>query len=195
MDTRTPRLELNGWAAEAGKLGITGKQNILDFAEAANTIRVALGEDLGEDAILNIGKLANMFGEVERSGIKNAMLAVGSAVNQVGQSSMASEKYLVEFTARMAGTANQAGMSISEILGYGKFKSGDDKIYKIAGARVKSNDNETMQDVLGRYIHVGQEVTVAVDDDPYHQKNNDADKSINAAVFTDGQNVSQRLME
>ncbi|OCW94226.1 phage tail tape measure protein [Macellibacteroides sp. HH-ZS] len=118
MDTRTPRLELNGLAAEAGKLGITGKQNLIDFVEAANTIKVALGEDLGEDAILNIGKLANMFGEVERSGIKNAMLAVGSAVNQVGQSSMASEKYLVEFTARMAGTANQAGMSISEILGY-----------------------------------------------------------------------------
>lgn len=118
MDTRTPRLELNGLAAEAGKLGITGKQNLIDFVEAANTIKIALGEDLGEDAILNIGKLANMFGEVERSGIKNAMLAVGSAVNQVGQSSMASEKYLVEFTARMAGTANQAGMSISEILGY-----------------------------------------------------------------------------
>lgn len=84
---------------------------------------------------------------------------------------------------------------VSEILGYGKFKSGDDKIYKIAGARVKSNDNETMQDVLGRYIHVGQEVTVAVDDDPYHQKNNDADKSINAAVFTDGQNVSQSMID
>ncbi len=118
MDTRTPRIELNGLAAEAGKLGIKGKKNIIDFVEAANTIKVALGEDLGKEAILSIGKLANMFGEVERSGIKNAMLAVGSAVNQVGQSSMASEKYLVEFTARMAGTANQAGMSISEILGY-----------------------------------------------------------------------------
>ncbi len=118
MDTRTPRLELNGLAAEAGKLGITGKQNLIDFVEAANTIKVALGEDLGEDAILNIGKLANMFGEVERSGIKNAMLAVGSAVNQVGQSSMASEKYLVDFTARMAGTANQAGFTVSQILGY-----------------------------------------------------------------------------
>lgn len=118
MDTRTPRLELNGLAAEAGKLGITGKQNLIDFVEAANTIKVALGEDLGEEAILNIGKLSKMFGEVEKSGIKNAMLAVGSAVNQVGQSSMASEKYLVEFTARMAGTANQAGLSISEILGY-----------------------------------------------------------------------------
>ncbi len=46
------------------------------------------------------------------------MLAVGSAVNQVGQSSMASEKYLVDFTARMAGTANQAGFTVSQILGY-----------------------------------------------------------------------------
>lgn len=118
MDTRTPRIKLNELAAEAGKLGITGKQNLIDFVEAANTIKVALGEDLGEEAILNIGKLATMFGEVEKSGIKNAMLAVGSAVNQVGQSSMASEKYLVEFTARMAGTSNQAGLSISEILGY-----------------------------------------------------------------------------
>ena len=45
---------------------------------------------------------------------------------------------------------------VSEVLGYGKFRSGD-TIYKLAGAKVKGNADETMTDVLGRYIHPGDE--------------------------------------
>lgn len=48
MDTRTPSEPKTDWfLLKAGKLGITGKQNLIDFVEAANTIKVALGEDLG----------------------------------------------------------------------------------------------------------------------------------------------------
>ena len=41
---------------------------------------------LGKDAITQIGKLADMFGEGDRS-LKENMLAVGSAVNSVAQNS------------------------------------------------------------------------------------------------------------
>lgn len=117
MDTRTSREMLNALAGEAGKLGITGIDNVLEFVEAADMINVALGEDLGEDAVNNIGKLAQMFDDGSRS-LKGNMLAIGSAVNQVAQSSSASEPYLVEFTARMGGVAKQADLAVTDVMGF-----------------------------------------------------------------------------
>lgn len=118
MDTRTAREKLNALAGDAGRLGITGKKEVLEFVDAADKINVALGEDLGEDAVKNIGKLAQMFGEDEKMGLRGAMLATGSAINEVAQNSSAAEAYLVAFTARVAGAANQAKVSQSDILGY-----------------------------------------------------------------------------
>ena len=117
MDTRTPREELNRLAGEAGKLGITGRDNVREFVEAADMINVALGEDLGEEAVNQIGKLSQMFGDESRS-LKDNMLAIGSAVNQVAQSSSASEPYLVSFTARMGGVGKQANLAVTDIMGY-----------------------------------------------------------------------------
>lgn len=117
MDTRTPRTRLNELAGDAGKLGISTKEGVLEFVEAANMINVALGEDLGKDAITQIGKLADMFGQGDRS-LKENMLAVGSAVNSVAQNSAASEPYLVEFTARMGGVGKQAKLAVTDIMGY-----------------------------------------------------------------------------
>lgn len=117
MDTRTPREELNRLAGEAGKLGITGVEDVREFVEAANMINVALGEDLGEEAVNQIGKLSQMFGDESRS-LKDNMLAIGSAVNQVAQSTSASEPYLVQFTARMGGVGKQAGLAVTDIMGF-----------------------------------------------------------------------------
>ena len=117
MDTRTPRTELNELAGTAGRLGIQAKEDVLEFVEAADMINVALGEDLGEDAIKNIGKLSDMFGDSTKS-MKENMLAIGSAVNSVAQNSSASEPYLVEFTARMGGVGKQAGLAITDVMGF-----------------------------------------------------------------------------
>lgn len=118
MDTRTPRQQLNDLAADAGRLGIQSKQQVLDFVQAADQINVALGEDLGEDAVKNIGKLAQMFGDADRMGLKQAMLSTASIINDLAQSSSASEGYLMDFTARLAGVGNQAGMSQSQIMAF-----------------------------------------------------------------------------
>lgn len=117
MDTRTPRTRLNELAGDAGKLGISTKEGVREFVEAADMIEVALGEDLGKDAIKQIGKLAGMFGEDDRS-LKQNMVAIGSAVNSVGQNSAAAEPYLVEFTARMGGVGKQAKLAVTDIMGY-----------------------------------------------------------------------------
>ncbi len=117
MDTRTSREALNDLAADAGRLGIQGKQQVLDFVEAADILNVALGEDLGEGAVKNIGKLAQLFGDADRMGLKQAMLATGSVINELAQSSSADEGYIMDFTARLAGMARQAGMTQAQVMG------------------------------------------------------------------------------
>jgi phage tail tape measure protein, TP901 family, core region len=118
MDTRTARTKLNEIAGDAGKIGAAGKKDIENFVEAANMIGVALGDDLGKDAVLNIAKLAQVFGEDKNKGLRGAMLATGSAVNAVGQNSSAAEGYLVGFTARVAGSAQQAKIAQTSLIGY-----------------------------------------------------------------------------
>ena len=118
MDTRTAREQLNALAGDAGRLGIQSRDQVLEFVDAADKINVALGEDLGEDAVKNIGKLAMMFGEDKTKGMRAAMLATGSAVNEVAQNCSAAEPFLVNFTARVAGAAHQAGIAQADILGF-----------------------------------------------------------------------------
>lgn len=117
MDTRTSREELNGLAAAAGRLGITSEAAIKEFVDGSDKIRVALGDDLGDNAVEQIGKLAQMFGEDKTRGLRGAMLATGSAVNELAQNSSASASYMVDFTAQLSGVAIQAGITQSEMLG------------------------------------------------------------------------------
>ena len=119
MDTRTPREQLNELAGAAGRLGITSKQGIEEFVDAADKISVALGDDLGDGAVDQIGKLAMAFGEDDRKGLRGAMLATGSAVNELAQSCSANAGYLVDFTARVAGVGKQFGLSQTQIMGFG----------------------------------------------------------------------------
>ena len=119
MDTRTAREKLNQLAGDAGRLGIQGKEAIMEFVEGADIINVALGDDLGEDAVKNIGKLTMSFGTDKDMGLRGAMLATASAVNELSQNSSASANYLVDFTARVAGFGKQIGLTQSQIMGFG----------------------------------------------------------------------------
>lgn len=119
IDTRTGRKELLKLASDAGKLGIEGHKNIMEFVEASDQINVALGEDLGQDAIINIGKLNDLFKVKDVYGYKEGMLKTGSAINELGANSSASESYLVEFARRLGGIGSQAGFTVQQILGLG----------------------------------------------------------------------------
>ena len=124
MDTRTAREQLNQLAYEAGKLGINSTQQVEQFVRAADKINIALGDVLGEGAMVTIGKLADVYSkstaQLTAAGddLEKKMLSIGSAVNQLGQSSTASEGYLVEFLSRMGGIATQANLSADAILGF-----------------------------------------------------------------------------
>lgn len=117
MDTRTSREQLNDLAGAAGRLGITSTQMVEEFVDGADKINVALGDDLGEGAVEKIGKLAQMFGEDKTKGLRGAMYATGSAVNELAQNSSANAGYIVDFTADLSGVGRQANMTQAQIMG------------------------------------------------------------------------------
>ena len=120
IDTRTSQNDLLALARAGGKLGIEGRDNLLGFVRAADQINVALSEDLGGDAeaaITAVGKMTDIFRLQDMYGVGQAMLKVGSAINELGMASTANEGYMVDFTQRMAGIAPNADISIDKILG------------------------------------------------------------------------------
>ena len=122
MDTRTSREELNKLAYEAGKLGINTEEGVAQFVSASDKINIALGDVLGDGAMVTIGKLTEIYESsttaLEGKNLEDKMLAIGSAVNSLGQASTANEGYMVEFMKRLGGIAAQAGLSADQILGY-----------------------------------------------------------------------------
>lgn len=174
MDTRTPRQKLNQLAEDAGRLGITSTAAVEDFVDGADKINVALGDDLGDKAVSQIGKLAQMFGEDKTKGLRGAMLATGSAVNELAQNSSASAGYLVDFTARVAGVGKQAGFTQAQIMGLAsvldqnmqqdetaatavqnllaKMFQDSAKFAKIAGLNVKEFSNTLKEDANGALL-------------------------------------------
>ena len=125
MDTRTSREQLNMLAYEAGKLGITGVENVRQFVSASDKINIALGDVLGDGAMVTIGKMAEVYSkstdQLRAAGdnLEKKMLSIGSAVNELGKVSTANEGYMVDFAARMGGVATQAGLSAGQVLGFG----------------------------------------------------------------------------
>ena len=117
MDTRSSREQLNQLAQEAGRLGKDTVEEVKQYVEAADIIHVALN-DLGEDATETVYKIASIFHVDQDLGTRDAMLAVGSAVNTLSQNSVVSSNFLVEFSQRMAGVGATAKLSVPDILAY-----------------------------------------------------------------------------
>lgn len=157
IDTRTARMELLDLAVVAGKLGITGVENVEGFVRAADQVKVALAEDLGGDvegAIRKIGKLVEIFKLEGKLGLEKSILSVGSAINSLGADSTANEEYLVEFTNRMAGIAPGANIPIEKVLGLG---SALDQI----GQSAEVGATTTSQVITGMFKKTGEYARIA----------------------------------
>ena len=122
LDTRTSREQLNNLAYIAGKLGISSKEMVQQFVEAADIINVSMGDVLGNDATLAIGKMVDVYKKstdmLKDKSLKEQLLSLGSAVNELGKTSTANEQYMVNFTGRLGGIAVQAGLAADQILGF-----------------------------------------------------------------------------
>jgi len=122
MDTRTSREQLNNLAYIAGKLGISAEDLVKQFVEASDVINISMGDVLGDNATLYIGKMVDVYQRstdvLQGLNLKDKMLSLASAVNELGKTSTANEKYMVNFSGRLGGIAVQAKLSADQILGY-----------------------------------------------------------------------------
>lgn len=120
MKTRTARIELLKLAEEGGRLGIEGVDNIKAFVNVANQMKVALGDDLSETQIREVGKMVQVYkvGEATGRDFEGAMLSLGSAINEVAASGSNQAGFLVEFLKRTAGISNQVKLSAADNIGY-----------------------------------------------------------------------------
>lgn len=121
IDTRSSMESLMGLAYQGSKLGFGeyGIAGLESFTKAANQVNVALHEDLGDDAMVQLSKMTEVMGLIPKMGVEKAMLATGSAIFKLASTSTAAGGPIVEFSKRLMGLANQAGISAEELVAFG----------------------------------------------------------------------------
>ena len=123
LDTRTTLTDLQNLAYEGGKLGIGqyGVQGLESYVRAANQIKVALGDDLGEDAMLPLAKMGEVMGLFNGTAesVEKGILQIGSAINELTQSSSSSGSAIVDFGTRVQGMAAYLKLSTADMLALG----------------------------------------------------------------------------
>lgn len=121
IDSRSSLEGLMDLAYQGGKMGFGkyGVEGLQQFVRAADQVKVALSDDLGDDSLLQIAKLTDTMGLIPRLGVEKAMLSVGSAINQLAATSTASGTKIVDFAKRLTGLSRITGITTPELLALG----------------------------------------------------------------------------
>ncbi len=121
IDTRTSTEGLAKLAYEGAKLGMSkyGVEGMAGFVRAADKINVAIGEEMGEEALPALSKMVETMGLIPKMGIEKAMLATGSAMFKLSASSTATSSNIVEFAKRLTGVSRTAGITTDQLLALG----------------------------------------------------------------------------
>ena len=125
IDTRTSVEGLARLAYEGSKLGMSkyGVEGLASFVRAADKINVAIGEEMGEEALPALSKMVEVMGLIPKMGIEKAMLATGSAMFKLSTTSTSTSNDIVEFAKRLTGVARTAGITTDQLLALGSASS------------------------------------------------------------------------
>lgn len=121
IDTRTSIDGLAQLAYEGAKLGMGkyGVDGMARFVKAADKINVAIGEEMGEEALPALSKMVETMGLIPKMGIEKAMLATGSAMFKLSSTSTSTSTNIVEFAKRLTGVSRTAGITADQLLALG----------------------------------------------------------------------------
>ena len=125
IDTRTSVDGLAQLAYEGAKLGMDkyGVDGMAQFVKAADKINVAIGEEMGEEALPALSKMVEVMGLIPKMGIDKAMEATGSALFKLSSTSTSTSNDIVEFAKRLTGVARTAGITTDQLLALGSASS------------------------------------------------------------------------
>lgn len=121
IDTRTSIDGLAQLAYQGAKLGMGkyGVDGMAQFVKAADKINVAIGEEMGEEALPALSKMVETMGLIPKMGIEKAMLATGSAMFKLSSTSTSTSTNIVEFAKRLTGVSRTAGITTDQLLALG----------------------------------------------------------------------------
>lgn len=125
IDTRTSVDGLAQLAYQGAKLGMGkyGVEGMAQFVKAADKINVAIGEEMGEEALPALSKMVEVMGLIPKMGIDKAMEATGSAMFKLSSTSTSTSNDIVEFSKRLTGVARTAGITTDQLLALGSASS------------------------------------------------------------------------
>lgn len=125
IDTRTSVDGLAQLAFQGAKLGMGkyGVEGMAQFVKAADKINVAIGEEMGEEALPALSKMVEVMGLIPKMGIDKAMEATGSAMFKLSSTSTSTSNDIVEFSKRLTGVARTAGITTDQLLALGSASS------------------------------------------------------------------------
>lgn len=125
IDTRTSVDGLAQLAYQGAKLGMGkyGVEGMAQFVRAADQINVAIGEEMGEEALPALSKMVEVMGLIPKMGIEKAMEATGSALFKLSSTSTSTSNDIVEFSKRLTGVARTAGITTDQLLALGSASS------------------------------------------------------------------------
>lgn len=125
IDTRTSVDGLAQLAYQGAKLGMGkyGVDGMAQFVKAADKINVAIGEEMGEEALPALSKMVEVMGLIPKMGIDKAMEATGSAMFKLSTTSTSTSNDIVEFAKRLTGVARTAGITTDQLLALGSASS------------------------------------------------------------------------
>ena len=121
IETRTSTEGLAKIAYEGAKLGMSkyGIEGMSGFVRAADQINVAIGEEMGEQALPALSKMVEVMGLIPKMGIEKSLLSTGSAMFKLATSSTATSNDITEFAKRCTGVARTAGITTDQLLALG----------------------------------------------------------------------------
>lgn len=119
IDTRNTINTLMNLAYQGGKLGIgsLGVDQLTGFVKAAEQVQMALGEDLGEEALPALAKLTENMGLIKEMGVEQAMQKTASAMFMLSTTSVSTGQGIVDFAKRLMPVAKAANVTTPELLG------------------------------------------------------------------------------
>lgn len=119
IDTRNTVNTLMDLAYQGGKLGIGnyGVEGLSGFVKAAEQVQMALGEDLGEEALPALAKLTENMGLIKDLGVEQAMQKTASAMFTLSTTSVSTGQGIVDFSKRLMPVAKSAGVTTDQLLG------------------------------------------------------------------------------
>ena len=121
IDTRTSVDGLAKLAYEGAKLGVGkyGVDGMKQFVASADKINVAIGEEMGEEALPALLKMTEVMGLIPKMGLERSIEATGSAMFKLASTSTATSNDITEFAKRCTGVARTAGITTDQLLALG----------------------------------------------------------------------------